>query len=252
MLMVIPISKMLSSIFMKLIARVGTIDEEKYAMMGLGTIMTVAAVAGRMGKGGAALRRSMSGGKNKGSDESGGTGSSGDGSGGGDSGGGGSGSATTDFLGGGEKATSAKRTEPTPLDNIADRAGEKANRMGSYGAYAGAFSPVAGPAVAGMMNLATKAVAGPVVAGSQVISGMRKGFKEHRSEGASYKNALSQSAMTLTGASSTSEASAKILGGVLGSALGSGGAKAGSHILGKPVQLANSGSQWLRNKVNPR
>lgn len=38
LLTVIPVSKMLSSIFMKLVARVGTVDEDKWAMIGLGAI----------------------------------------------------------------------------------------------------------------------------------------------------------------------------------------------------------------------
>ncbi|MEW6697306.1 MAG: hypothetical protein AB1341_08160 [Bacillota bacterium] len=49
LLTVIPVSKMLSSIFMKLVARVGTVDEDKWAMIGLGAI---GATIGLMRKGG--------------------------------------------------------------------------------------------------------------------------------------------------------------------------------------------------------
>lgn len=49
LLTVIPVSKMLSSIFMKLVARVGTVDEDKWAMIGLGAI---GATFGLMKKGG--------------------------------------------------------------------------------------------------------------------------------------------------------------------------------------------------------
>ncbi|ABO49470.1 hypothetical protein Dred_0934 [Desulforamulus reducens MI-1] len=60
LLTVIPVSKMLSSIFMKLVARVGTVDEDKWAMVGLGAI---GATVGLMKKGGIGmLSRGMSGG----------------------------------------------------------------------------------------------------------------------------------------------------------------------------------------------
>ncbi len=49
LLAVIPVSKMMSSIFMKLVARVGTVDEDKWAMIGLGAI---GATVGLMKKGG--------------------------------------------------------------------------------------------------------------------------------------------------------------------------------------------------------
>jgi len=49
LLAVIPVSKMLSSIFMKLVARVGTVDEDRWAMIGLGAI---GATFGLMKKGG--------------------------------------------------------------------------------------------------------------------------------------------------------------------------------------------------------
>ncbi|SFH34342.1 hypothetical protein SAMN05660649_04827 [Desulfotomaculum arcticum] len=49
LLTVIPVSKMLSSIFMNLVARVGTVDEDRWAMIGLGAI---GATFGLMKKGG--------------------------------------------------------------------------------------------------------------------------------------------------------------------------------------------------------
>lgn len=49
LLAVIPVSKMLSSIFMNLVTRVGTVDEDKWAMIGLGAI---GATFGLMKKGG--------------------------------------------------------------------------------------------------------------------------------------------------------------------------------------------------------
>jgi len=64
LLAVIPVSKMLSSIFMKLVARVGTVDEDKWAMIGLGAI---GATAGLMKNGGmlGGLGGRASGGGNK-------------------------------------------------------------------------------------------------------------------------------------------------------------------------------------------
>lgn len=50
LLAVIPVSKMLSTIFMKLIVRIGTVNEDKWAMIGLGAIgATVGALASKGG-----------------------------------------------------------------------------------------------------------------------------------------------------------------------------------------------------------
>lgn len=53
MLTVIPVSKMMSSIFMKLVARVGTVDEERLALGGMASMMAIGATASRVigGKG---------------------------------------------------------------------------------------------------------------------------------------------------------------------------------------------------------
>lgn len=303
MLMVIPVSKMISSIFMKLIARMGTIDEEKYAAMGMGTIMAVAAVAG-MGKNKSGLlsragTAGMAGGSMLAGTSSGGY------SGGGGSGGSGGisgedpavpSSATMDFLGvdsspdtgagatigtgagaapgvgagaftesaygagggagvgdiGGGTGRATEAITPlggSSLDDISQKAGDVANQAGTYGAYSGAVSPVAAPVVAAAMNLTTRVIAGPASAGYQVAQNMRSGFQGYREAGMGRADALSRSAMDLTGASSTSEASARILGSVLGSAFGGGGARAGANALGTTTRLVNDGSAWVRDKI---
>lgn len=299
MLMVIPVSKMISSIFMKLIARMGTIDEEKYAAMGMGTIMAIAAVAG-MGKNKAGLLRragtaGLAGGSMLAGTSSGGY--SGDGGSGGSGGISGEdpaapSSATMDFLGvdsspdtgagatigtgsgavpgvgagaftestygagvgdiGGGTGRATEAITPlggSPLDDISQRAGDIANRAGTYGAYSGAVSPVAAPVVAAAMNLTTRVIAGPASAGYQVAQNMRSGFQGYREAGMGRADALSRSAMDLTGANSTSEASARILGSVLGSAFGGGGARAGANALGTTTRLVSDGSAWVRDKI---
>jgi hypothetical protein len=137
----------------------------------------------------------------------------------------------------------------SPLDDISQKAGDIANQAGTYGAYSGAVSPVAAPVVAAAMNLTTRVIAGPASAGYQVAQNMRSGFRGYREAGMGRADALSRAAMDLTGASSTSEASARILGSVLGSAFGGGGARAGANALGTTTRLINDGSAWVRDKI---
>lgn len=300
MLMVIPVSKMLSSIFMKLIARVGTIDEEKYAAMGMGTILTVAAIAGvgknkmgRLGGRGAAA----AGGSGDGGGGGGGSPSSGacmaglgEASGAGPAG---PSSAAMDFLGmdagegsgtsgemgagaspggagayaesyGAEGATAGcdmgagagadlgagvPPIGEAPLGDISQRAGDIGDRASVYGAYTGALAPVAAPVVAGIMAFTTRAMVGPAVAGHQVTKSLKESYRGNREGGMGRADAISRSAMDLTGAGSPSEASARILGGVLGASLGSGGSRFSSNALGGATKFVNNKSAWIKDKI---
>lgn len=57
MLVVIPVSKMLSHIFMKMAVRAGTVNQEKWAAIGLGTLGGVAMFMARRGMGGVSRQR---------------------------------------------------------------------------------------------------------------------------------------------------------------------------------------------------
>lgn len=242
LLMVIPISRMLSSIFMKFIARVGTVNEEKWAAMGMGSILTIAAAAS-----GAFRKRGGFPGRGGGGGNGGGEGSRLNEAGGpgggpssvamdalgisgspGDPGGAGSGGISP--IGGAKKA---------PLDNILKGAGDASSKAALGGAGVGALSPVAGPAVAGAMALATKALAGPVATAHGIRKELRSRAGKNQETGMGRHDALVRAAMDITGASSRSEANARIIGSVLGSPFGATGAKFGSARLGNAVSWVN-------------
>lgn len=186
LLMVIPTSKMLSSIFMKLVARVGTIDEHQYALMGLGGLYKVGKTATK------ALQWKYSGASASG-----------------DSG----------LNGGFSGFGGPSGTEPP--------------------GGSGGSSPVAGPVVAGIMAGATKVIANPVTTMGGIGYGVGKRAMELRGGGMSMRDALSSSAKEFTGASTTSEANARIIGSILGSPFGTTGAKFGEKHLGKAASWAN-------------
>ncbi len=292
MLMVIPVSKMLSSIFMKLIARIGTIDEEKYAAMGMGTILAIAAIAG-VGKNKVGLLGRGQGATGGGPSSGAGMAGLGESSGAGPAG---PSSATMDFLGmdaGGEMGTGASpggagvysesygaETGATagfdtgagtgadlgagadlgvgghvppigeaPLGGISQKAGDIGDKAAVYGAYTGAIAPVAAPVVAGIMAFTTRAMVGPSVAAHQVTKNLKESYSGYRGDGMGRGDAIARSAMDLTGARSPSEASARILGSVLGSSFGSGGSRVSSNALGSATRFVNDKSAWIKDKI---
>lgn len=194
LLMVIPTAKMLSSIFMKLVSRIGTVDEDKWATVGLGGIISVATIASKALQGKGAPNKTNSGNSSNGGSSSGGSSS--------------------------------------PMADMLSHAGDISQKTGAIGGMVGAFSPVAGPVVAGIMAGATKAIVNPVATVGTIGYGIGKRTGELKSSGINMRDALSDSVKEITGASTTSEASARIIGSVLGSPFGAAGANFGNTAAG--------------------
>lgn len=281
LLTVIPVSKMLSSIFMKLVARVGTVDEDKWAMIGLGAI---GATVGLMRKGGpAALGKGGFGGfanpQNK---------SFGSGSGGGYSGPPGStqpsvqpgsvgvnssqssnipGVSLTSFppsSGGSSSNGSSANTTVNQTDSqsahtegipevgqrslsdilsISGQAGSKAaGVMAKVGAASAFAVPEVAPVTAGIYAATTKGIAGSSSAAYHLI-------KEVTARNTQNKQNWNQSLMQITGINNMVTATTKAATAIALSPFGSRVSNLGTSMLDKSFQQTGNAVQMVRNKI---
>ena len=215
LLTIIPASKMLSSIFMKLIARVGTVDEEKWAAIGLGSL------GGLMGMYAMGKMASQSFGKRFPNIESTvpmpeGPGTTGPGS--------------PDINAGGSGIGD--------IISGAQGAGGFAAKAGfGMGSLASVATPEVAPAVGGIMGAAARTVAMPAAVAYGIGKTMYQGVRGR--EDMSVMDAMGATARKMTGAQSTSEATARLLGTVLGSPLGAWGAEKSGNMFGAVTRWAN-------------
>ncbi|SHE98368.1 hypothetical protein SAMN02745218_01212 [Desulfofundulus australicus DSM 11792] len=216
LLTVIPASKMLSSIFMKLIARVGTVDEEKWAAIGIGSL---GGLAGMYALG----KVSMQALGKRGIPPVMGTGGNAGIPGGNVSGGTSSGDAGTPF--------------DSLVQNVSNVGRTAAVAGGVLGGIGSAPVPEVAPAVAGITGAAAKMASMPLAAAYGIGKTLYQGVRDRGSM--SVGEVLGGTAMQLTGAQSVPEATARLIGTVLGSPLGGWGARVGSNIMGAPVRWAS-------------
>jgi|OM-RGC.v1.007378764 hypothetical protein len=226
LLTVIPASKMLSSIFMKLIARVGTVDEEKWAAIGIGSL---GGLAGMYALGKVSMQALGKRGIPLGT--------------------GGSAGIPGSSVSGGSPANDGAGSPGTPFDSLVQNVSSAGNTAAVAGGVLGSIgsAPVPGvaPAVAGITGAAAKMAAMPMAAAYGIGRTLYQGVRDRGSM--TVGEALGGTAMQLTGAQSVPEATARLIGTVLGSPLGGWGARMGSNIMGAPVRWASdlvSGPSW--------
>lgn len=247
LLTVIPVSKMLSSIFMKLVARVGTVDEDKWAMIGLGAI---GATVGLMRSGGGgmpgmrntptpgAVSINGSGGSNPGQMSV---------------------NSQTPVTGPpGSPQTSMNSISPSfspgeipevgqrNLNDILNLSGSVGSKSAGVAAKVGAASafavPGVAPVTAGIYAATTK---GAVGAGSSMYNLAR----ELKTRNQQNNRGLAHNLMAVTGTNSMVTATTKVTSALALSPLGSRVSNYGVSILDKSFQKTGNAVQNLRSRI---
>lgn len=149
-----------------------------------------------------------------------------------------------------DRESTPKQQEPPPLpiDEITDRTNEQSSKIAGGMAFAGAFAPVAGPAVAAVLGVTGKMTAGTALQTGRIIKNVGKNTIESMKKGERFTSAMGNSVKTLTGAGSVSEANARIIGSILGSSLGASTSKWAGNAAGKGAVLAGRGAAKIINK----